>query len=387
MSRINRMPQFIGLAVVGALVASCDKAPTSPSVTPPSATSLGSRILVTRVDIGVPESVPPGQSAQFTAMASLSDGSTRNVTDEAVWMSGDPSVLSISKTGFAMAHRIGDVFVRAAVGTIESGQKEVLVMPVGTYKVGGYVEDGEVPVPEARVEVVAGPAAGLFAVTHPFPSGGSYTLLGVSGGDIQFRVTKDGYQTLVRTVRVTGHQQIDFDLTPLVPRANLSATYPLTISAAASCRSTLPEETRIQKYTAVLTQDLARLTATLSGANFVGDHSRTYNSFDGAVEPTRVRFQLRGADFYVEDPTGDSGPSTTFSDVFVQLTPSTFLVVGGLATAAVSPAGLFGTLNGVIEIVRWVGAGQPRGGDSQAPQDWQRLASCRAVDHEFVMAR
>jgi hypothetical protein len=375
-----------GLAVGAALVASCHKAPTSPSVTSPGPTSLSAGPSVTRVDISVPESVPPGQSAQFTAMVSFSDGSTRNITDEAVWVSGDPSVLSISKSGFAMAHRTGEVYVRAAVGTIESGQKGVLVLPVGTYKVGGYVEDGEVPVPEARVEVVAGPAAGLFAVTRPFPSGGSYTLLGV-GGDAQFRVTKDGYHPLVRTILVKSHQQINFDLTPLVPRTNLSATYTLTISAAAHCRSALPEETRTQKYTAVLTQDVARLTATLAGANFVADDSRTYNSFDGAVEPTRMWFQLRGADFYAEDPIGNSLPGTTFSDVFVQLTSSTFLVVGGLATAVISPSGLSGTLDGVIETVQWVGAGQPRGGTPQLPKDWQRLASCRAANHEFVMSR
>ena len=202
-----------------------------------------------------------------------------------------------------------------------------------------------------------------------------------------FRVTKDGYQPLVQTIHVTGHQQINFDLTPLIPRANLSATYTLTISAAAHCRSMLPEEARIQTYTAVLRQDLARLTATLAGASFVGDESRTYNSFGGAVEPARAWFQLRGANFYEEDPTGDSGPSTTFSDMFVQLSPSTFLVVGGLARVAVSAASLSGNLNGVIETVQWVGAGQPRGEVPHFPKDWQRLASCRAVDHEFVMRR
>ena len=378
------MWKVIGFVVASALVASCDKTPTSPSVIPPG--SLSTAAIVTRIDIDVPESLPPGQSAQLTAAASFSDGSTRNITDEAVWMVGDPSVLSISKSGFAMAHKTGDVFVRAVLGTIESGQKEVLVLPVGTYKVGGYVEDGEVPVPEARVEVTGGSAAGLFAVTRPFPSGGSYTLLGVSG-NTQFRITKDGYQPLVQTVHVTGHQQINFDLTPLISRANLSATYTLTISAAARCRSMLPEEIRIQTYTAVLAQDLARLTTRLAGASFVGDETRTYNSFEGAVEPARAWFQLRGADFYEEDPIGDSGPGTDFSDVFVQLSPSTFLVVGGLATVAVSAAGLSGNLNGVIETVQWVGAGQPRGGVPQLPKDWRRLASCRAVDHEFVMLR
>jgi hypothetical protein len=164
-----------------------------------------------------------------------------------------------------------------------------------------------------------------------------------------------GYQSLVRTVRVTDHQRINFDLTPLVPRADVSGTYTLTISAAADCRSILPEDVRTQTYTAVLTQDGARLTAILAGANFVSDESRTYNSFQGGVEPNRVWFLPRNFVIDVIDSL-----STAFSDVFVQLTSSTFLAVSAWprgAATTVTAVGLSGTLDGAIETVRRIGLG------------------------------
>jgi hypothetical protein len=377
----------MGVALVAALLAACNKSPTSPSTTLPSDSGPSAGPTPTRIDIVVPQSLPPGESAQLTATAFFSDGSDRNVTNEAAWRSGDTSVLSISNTGLATAHRTGDIFVRAAFNGKESGQREVLVLPAGTYKVGGYVKDGEVPVPGARVEVTAGPATGLFAVTDSsLPSGGTYSLLGVSG-DTEFRVTKDGYQPLVRTVRVTSGQQIDFSLTPLIPRADLSGTYTLTISAAADCSGRpLPEDVSSQTYTAVVTQHLAQLTVTLAGANFASDERRTYNGFQGVIEPSRIWFQLRGAEFFEEDPLNDSfpDPNAPFPDVSVQLTPSTFLFVGGLAIATSSPAEISGTLNGTIQTARWVGIGEPRGG---IPSNWQGLAACRSTRHEFVLSR
>ena len=377
---------IMGLALVAALPAGCNKSPTSPSTALPSNSGPSDGLTTTRIDIAVPQSLPPGESAQLTAIAFFSDESTRDITNEAQWKSGDTSVLSISNTGLATAHRTGNIFVRAAFNGKESSQREILVLPAGTYKVGGFVRDDEVPVPGARVEVTAGPAAGLSTVTPQSLGSGAYTLLGVSG-DTEFRITKDGYHPLARTVRVTSHQQINFDLTPAIQRADLSGTYRLTISAAADCSGRpLPEDVSSLRYTAVVAQDLARLTVTLAGANFASDDRRTYNGFQGAIEPSRIWFQLRGADFLEEDPLNDSlpDPNAPFPDVSVQLAPSTFLFVGGLALGSSSPAGFSGTLNGTIETARWVGTGEPRGA---IPSNWQRLAACRSTGHEFVLSR
>jgi hypothetical protein len=186
-------------------------------------------------------------------------------------------------------------------------------------------------------------------------------------------------------VRVTGHQQINFDLTPAIPRADLSGTYRLTISPAADCRFR-PEDVGSLRYTAVVTQDLARLSVTLAGANFASDDRRTYHGFQGVIAPSRIWFQLCCENYFEEDPLNDSlpNPDAPFPDVSVQLTPSTFLFVGGLAIATSSPAGISGTLNGVIETLQWVGPGPPRPGELK---DWRLLARCRSAGHEFVLSR
>jgi Bacterial Ig-like domain (group 2) len=383
-SIVGRFSSAVALAV---LLAACDKAPTGPSTSTSSATPITGPT-ITRVEIVSPGSasvpdttflgpvviVAPGDTVQLAAFALFSDGSRRDVTNEAAWTSTDPRILSISNTGLATAHQTGEIGIRATVNGTE-GHRGVLTLPAGTYKVAGSVEEGEVPVPDARVEVTGGPATGLSSVTRPFPGGGSYTLLGVSG-DTQFRVTKDGYQPLVRTLRVADHQRINFELMPLAPRVHVSGTYVLTISASADCRSVLPEDVRTQTYTAVLTQDGARVTVTLSGANFVRENSRTYNTFDGTVEPNLVRFLPRN---FVIDFIDSL--STSFSDMFVQLTPSTYLAVSAWphgAMTTVSSAGLSGTLHGAIETVQRIGPGA---------LDWRIIASCSAPSHEFVFSR
>lgn len=373
------------LAVTG-LLAGCDKAPTTPTASPLAATPpAGTGPATIRVEISGPDSLPPGEMAEFSATAFFADGSTRDVTTAGAWESFDSTVLSISATGLATAHRTGGAHIRASFGGIQSRQKQVLVLSAGTFKVGGYVEeDGEVPVPEARVEVISGPAAGLFAMTYRFPGGGSYTLFGLSG-DTEFRVTKEGYQPLVRTVRVAEQEQrIDFELTPLIPRAVVSGTYTMTITAASECRSKLSEAARTRTYTAVVTQDGARVETTLTGANFFSADGHTYNKFTGAVELERVLFVLRN--LVIGDPLGDTDPDHTgFSDLFEQLTPSTFLAVSGMADTTVSAAGLAGALNNgagwpkaEIATVERIGAG---------PLDWRITASCRSTGHQFVLSR
>jgi hypothetical protein len=235
------------------------------------------------------------------------------------------------------------------------------------------VEDGGIGVPGARVEITAGSAAGMVALTEPVaPSGGSYTFLGV-GGDTEFRVTKDGYEPLVRTVRVTDHQQINFYLKPLVERSDFSGTYTLTITA--NCSSGLPDELRIQTYTAILTQDGARLTLTLSGANFLRDNGVTLNNFAGGIEPSLVWFYPRGFSF--GDPL-EGTKDVSYGDVMVQLTSSTFLSIDGWVTAKVSPTGLDGYLYGQIEVVERLGAGG---------SDWRSLDKCSSTHHRFGMSR
>src|SRR5688572_1482241 len=89
------------LAVTG-LLAGCDMAPTTPTTTPPAVPPQPVAMPV-KVDIAGPSRIAPGESAQFTATVLYSDGSTRDVTNDAGWGSVQPDIVSVSATGLATA--------------------------------------------------------------------------------------------------------------------------------------------------------------------------------------------------------------------------------------------------------------------------------------------
>lgn len=348
----------LALALAG-LLGACDDAPTRPS----SGVNPDVPVITTRFEITGPDTVPPGESAQFTATAYQSDGSTRSVTNEAQWRSGNLRVLSISATGLATGLERGEAPITAGFAGRTATKSDVVVVPAGTSRLVGTVRDAGLPVPGARVEVTAGTGRGLIALTNTV----GYRLYGVFG-DIEVRVTLAGYQEQRKSVQVTSHQTLDFDLILSRPRDEVSGTYILKVTAAAECHAVLPEEARIRTYTAVLKQDGPRLTVTLEGSKFVVDGSRTLNSFRGTVEPNRVTFVLNGyfADvFYLYLP-----------DVLEQLSTPTLFSVSGSAVTAVSPAGLSGTLSGTIETLQSISVGR-----------FQTIASCRSDGHQFVLSR
>ena len=89
-----RPASALGAAIISiVLIAACGGSPktTQPSQTPAVATPAGAATLADlRVD--GPASVPPGGSAQYTATATYSDGSSREVTADAKWTSTNDAV-------------------------------------------------------------------------------------------------------------------------------------------------------------------------------------------------------------------------------------------------------------------------------------------------------
>jgi len=222
------------------------------------------------------DSVPPGGTAQYSAVAHQSDGSTRDVTSEAVWRTWNASVLTVSSTGLATGHARGATNIETSAGG-RSSNKEIIVVPTGTYRLSGVVREEGLPMAGVRVEVVAGAGQGFVAVTNVF---GEYVFWGVAAA-IEVRVTRDGYQEQRKSLQITSHQTLDFDLIPSRPRAEVAGTYTLTVTAAAGCRAMLPEGARIRTYTAAVRQDGPRLTVTLEGPRFYSQGTRLLNSFRG----------------------------------------------------------------------------------------------------------
>ena len=350
------------LALLLAVVAgACDDGPTRPSSanvpTPPTVP-----VTTTRLEIAGPASVAPGESAQFSATAYQSDGSTKDVTNEAEWRSGNHWALSISATGLATGVERGEAPVGAGFAG-RTAWKTAFVLPSGTYRLMGKVQDGDLPVRDARVEVLAGTGQGLINLTNSV----GYRLYGVAG-DINVRVTVDGYQEQRKSLSVTSHQTLDFDLVLSRPREEVGGTYTLTVIAAAECREALPEEARTRTYPAVVTQQGPRLTVVLEGANFAVVGGQRFNSYHGTVEPTGITFQL--------GRYGEFGSYVYLPDVLEQLTPQTFVSFSGTTRPTVTRSGLSGVLDGTIETLQ--GASGRR---------FQPIAACTSTIHQFILSK
>ena len=191
-----------------ALVAACDQ-PVSKSPTGPSAPA------VLAIEIIGPDTIAPGQSAQYTAIIQLADG-TKDAASSATnvrWGTSNLLLLRADASGRATAlDRLGETAVFAEVGPVGSGTrrgtKDIVIVPEGTFRLVGRVVDGEfpsTPLSGARVEVTPG---SLLATTD---LDGRYRLYGVPA-DAVVRVTMDGYQPVEQSVHLTSHATQDFPL-------------------------------------------------------------------------------------------------------------------------------------------------------------------------------
>jgi len=310
----------------------------------------------TRLAVSGPSSVPPGQSAQYTAIAVSSDGTSRDGTASASWNSSDPEVLTVSHRGMATAHRIGDVALSASLDGLQ-GTMAVVVVPAGTYRLSGQVRDVErnAGVSGARIEVVAGSAAGLVTTTDVE---GRYRLFGVSGA-IRIRVSSVGFRTHEEDVHVGDHRSLNVQLRT----SGDSERYTLTIEAAAECRGKLPDAARTRVYTAELRQEKSQIEVTLGGGQFLASGSTVYDQLVGRFLGAELVFELSGGWWDYGDPPA----------IVERQSASTFLVITGRVVVRDQGGEFTGTLDGTIAITD---------GDL-VPS----TASCRSAGHLFVLRR
>ena len=102
----------LGFAV---LAAACGSSPTSSS-TVSSIAIAGSAPIV-------------GSAAQFTATATLSDGTTQDVTSAATWQSSDATIATVSSTGLVTGVAAGNTIVTATYQSITASDTIAVAMP------------------------------------------------------------------------------------------------------------------------------------------------------------------------------------------------------------------------------------------------------------------
>ena len=115
---------LLSLAMVGvALLAGCGGGSTSGGG--------GGGNTVTLVSIAVTPSTPSvaaGQTQQFTATGNYSDGSTKNLTSSANWLSSNPAVATVNTAGLATAVAAGSTTISASSGSV-TGTTTLTVTP------------------------------------------------------------------------------------------------------------------------------------------------------------------------------------------------------------------------------------------------------------------
>jgi hypothetical protein len=175
-------------AVAGAaLLTACGKNETPVTPTAPTST-------VTSVSISqLPASLGPGETAQLTATATLSDGRTQSATTLVTWSSSALAILSVSPTGLVTAVAPGDATVTASY---QSRSTTMGVSVRGGQALQGLITETAPTtarvVPGAQVMVVDGPYQGATATTD---TGGRFSLANVAGA-LNLRVSKAGFDTL-----------------------------------------------------------------------------------------------------------------------------------------------------------------------------------------------
>jgi hypothetical protein len=163
--------------------------------------------------------------------------------------------------------------------------------------------------------------------------------------------------------------RIEFDLILDGTRDDVSGRWTLTASASDDCSATLPQELRTRRYTAVIAQDRARLDVALEGATFVTADGSGRPTFDGFVDRDGVTFRITRATI------DDSGVIQVLWKVLEQLTPTSFVAVGGYVEGRVSSTGISGTMDGEFVMVSKVG------------NQYQKGATCAALNHRIVLTR
>jgi hypothetical protein len=236
-------------ALTAGLVACGDDSPR-----PPAGPS--SPAVLVAVTLAGPAEIAPGSTGQFTLTAIYSDNSTSDVSSSALWNAqGTGALRSVGSGRFeGVAAGEGRVQVNF-MGRVAT--KPVLVLPAGTFKLSGVIQDVAGNVGGVDVQVMSGTGAGQSAKSQEFS--GRYAVYGVAGV-VGLRVSAPGYATQDLSVTVTGHQEQSVKLLTAGTTVDVSGQWTLSVSTSGTCSQSWSPEARKREVVANITQQDTRLT-------------------------------------------------------------------------------------------------------------------------------
>jgi hypothetical protein len=319
-------------------------------------------VTVTAIRVSGPTRVAPGASAEYTATAGFSDGSSKDVTTQATWSpTGHFGALYFTGAGTAQAANRGESVVTARLNSKNSAPLTVLVLEPGTFRVSGAVtESAGRALPGVTVEIVSGTGAGLQAKTD---FRGHYALYGAAG-TVELRASAEGFDQRVDQKSITNEASVDFMLTSLVPPADIAGTWLLALSPSPSCRDNFPEIARERKYEVHFVQQGTGLRLTISGPTL-----EVWNPDEngGTVFGQSVAFGFIGDTDY---------GSWSSTDLLDRLSETESLGFDGYVQGTVAGSEIRATMDGDVEY--W---------NSQVHAFDGPTVVCRAKDHSVVLRR
>ena len=235
----------MALVTAGWLLEACSssRSSTSPSAVTPSTPA------ATVTSVGVSGSAPQvGATTQFSATATLSDGTTVPVTSAATWSSSNTAAAIVNASGAVTGVAAGDADITATYQAVSGKARVTVVRPgVATFTISGTLRDGASGGILPNVIVEAEPAeAGATKKSATTDGSGAYAISGLPPGLVTLRVTASTYQPLTQTVTVSADTHTDLVLTRTPPAEALSLAGTWTGSGS--------DELGPETFTWVLTQ-------------------------------------------------------------------------------------------------------------------------------------
>jgi hypothetical protein len=267
---------WLALLVVGI---GCESSPSAPSTTEPVRSIAATGTLSLR---------QPGDSGQLTAIATFTDGTTKDVTAEAYWLVS--SGVASASAGLVTALGYGGGTLTVSIGGAHA-TVPLRIVPDGAFLIQGKVTDQGAPVAGVKVEATC--AAGCYAAVTD--AAGAFSLPGA--GDVTLKISGEGYQVSTTQVAVSGDRQVAIALDrDEVATGPVLGRYTLTFTASPSC--TFPPEAVRRTYVAEIVdsrQAVLNLDVWLSGAPLVTSGWFDEAGFVGRFDGRTVRFHVRSS--------------------------------------------------------------------------------------------
>jgi Carboxypeptidase regulatory-like domain/Putative binding domain, N-terminal/Bacterial Ig-like domain (group 2) len=188
------MFQHVRIALPVLLLAGCGGSPSSSSPSTPSTPAAPTSTVSSVTVSGTSPAL--GESSQFTAMATLSTGTTQDVTGQATWQSSDAAVVSVSSAGVVRSAAAGEADVTATYSGVRGSQHvRVAAAVVAARTLTGVITDdstGRPIVVEAEAQIMDGENAGKAGRVD---ANGRYAIPDLAPGTFMLRARATGYES------------------------------------------------------------------------------------------------------------------------------------------------------------------------------------------------